>query len=101
MAVLGWHRVRVPGGLTPEGLAIAQDVARSIKGHGASQVFVVKVCDDTIQFLDLWPDRATFERFTDWAMVAMALDEPKHWDLMGGEYVQGGDGNGEVIFAML
>jgi hypothetical protein len=50
--------------------------------------------------LDPWPDRATFDRFSDWAMAAMATDAPKHWDLMHGECAPGGDGNGEVLFAL-
>ena len=100
MNVVGWHTVRVPGGLTPEGVAIAREVARSIMDHGATQVYLIKMCEDTVQFFDVWPDRATFDRFTEWARASMAADGPKHWDRMHGEYVSGGDGNGEVLFAL-
>ena len=100
MEIVGWHRVRVPGGLTPEGLSIARGVAQSIKEHGATQVFLIKECEDTVQFFDVWPDRVTFDRFTEWARASMATEGPKHWDVMHGEYVSGGDGNGEVVFAL-
>lgn len=100
MEVVGWHTVRVPGGLTEAGLAIARDAGRTIKEHGATQVLLVKVCEDTVQFFDVWPDRRTFDHFTEWALASMAAEGPKHWDLMHGEYVVGGDGNGDILFAL-
>ena len=49
MGVVGWHSVRVPGGLTDASIEIARDVAISLKGHGATQVYLLQVGDDTLR----------------------------------------------------
>ena len=101
MGVVGWHSVRVPGGLTDASIELARDVAISLKGHGATQVYLIKVGDDTLRFLDFWPDRASYDRFVVIAEAAMSQDVPMHWDLMRGEYVSGGDGNADILLSLI
>ena len=101
MGVVGWHSVRVPGGLTDASIELARDVAISLKGHGATQVYLLQVGDDTLRFLDFWPDRASYDRFIVIAEAAMSQDVPMHWDLMHGEYVSGGDGNADILLSLI
>ena len=101
MGVVGWHTVRVPGGLTEASIEIAREVATSLKGHGATQVDLIKVGDDTLRFLDFWPDRASYDRFIVIAEASMSQDVPMHWDLMHGEYVSGGDGNADILLSLI
>ena len=100
MGVVGWHTVRVPGGLTDASIEIAREVATSLKGHGAAHVHLIKVCDDTVRFLGFWPDRPSYDRFIGIAVAAMSRDVPMHWDLMHGEYVSGGDGNADILMSL-
>jgi len=100
MGVVGWHTVRVPGGLTDASIEIAREVATSLRGHGATQVYLIKVGDDTLRFLDFWLYRASYDRFIVIAEAAMSQDVPMHWDLMHGEYVSGGDGNADILMSL-
>lgn len=43
MGFVGWHTVRVPGGLSEASIELARVVATSLKGHGATQVCLIKV----------------------------------------------------------
>ena len=53
--------------------------------HGATQVYLIKVGDDTLRFLDFWLDRASYDRFIVIAEAAMVRNGHINHRAMGSE----------------
>ena len=93
MSFIGWHTVRVPGGLTPEILKTVEDAAFAwLRGHGATQVWLVKQSEDTYRIIETWPDRAKHSKFIETARVGVL-----YFKAFGGEMVEGQGGAGDIV----
>ena len=94
MSVIGWHTVRVPGGLTAGVISAVDGFARWLKDHGATQVHVVKISEDTYRVMDYWPDRATHAAME---TAAVAGNSYGYIDSFHGAIVSGQHGNGDIV----
>ena len=98
MSFIGWHTVRVPGGLTPEVLKAADAVILDfLKQHGATHAYLVQESADTYRVIDLWPDRATHSMFVEAGRAWEEANGGRYYKAFGGEYVDGQGGIGEVV----
>ena len=94
MSVIGWHTVRVPGGLTAEVMGAVDGFARWLKDHGATQVHVVKISEDTYRVMDYWPDHATHAAME---TAAAAGHFYGYMSSFHGETVTGQHGSGDIV----
>ena len=98
MSFIGWHTVRVPGGLTPEVLKAAGDfILDFLKQHGATHAYLIQMRHDTYRVIEFWPDRATHSKLLEAGRAWEEANGGRYYKAFGGEYVDGQGGIGEVV----